>query len=76
MGEKIMIRDERTGQASLMPRAMLDHPHWAEFFTEVRTDKPVNEDLRRTTAKASTKKRLTEPAPEFDSPEPESKDES
>lgn len=39
--KKIMIRDTRNGVSALMKASMLDHPAFAEFFQEVRTDKPV-----------------------------------
>lgn len=74
MAEKILIRDTRNGQTAPMSPQMLDHPHWREFFEEVRTDKPVNADLH--TPRKAQKKRLTEPAvDEFTDEATESKDE-
>ena len=37
----INIRDTRTGVTALMKESMLKHPSFAEFFVEVRNDKPV-----------------------------------
>ena len=42
----IFIRDTRNGVASLMKASMLEHPSYKDFFVEVKTDKPVNEDLK------------------------------
>jgi len=39
--KKIMIRDTRTGVSAWMKASMLNHPAFAEFFQEVRSDKPV-----------------------------------
>jgi hypothetical protein len=58
MAEKIFIRDTRNGQTAPMSPGMLNHPHWREFFEEVRTDKPVNADLHT----PRSAQRLTEPA--------------
>lgn len=60
MADKILIRDTRNGQTAPMSPQMLDHPHWAEFFEEVRTDKPVAPELHK--PRKAQKKRLTEPA--------------